>query len=66
MQSTEARIIDIREWRAARDRAPAQSSNAPLVIVIVALSIAGLMASAAPRSAFSPTVEPIQWDGGHP
>jgi len=66
MRSTEARIIDIREWRAARDRAPAQSSNAPLVIVIVALSIAGLIGLAAPRSVFSPTVEPIQWDRGWP
>lgn len=66
MPSTEARIIDIREWRAARDRARPRSSNAPLLIVVVVFLLAGLVGFAAPGGTALPSVEPVQWDGWRP
>ncbi len=75
MPSTEARIIDIRQWRAAHPRAArarparpraARSSSAPLVIVVIVLILAGLVGFAAPIGADRPTIELVQWDGLRP
>jgi hypothetical protein len=65
MPGTGTRIIDIRDWHAARARASARS-NAPLVIVIVVLILAGLVGFAAPGGGTHPVIEPVQWDGSRP